>query len=114
MTCRGSLPSDCDTYSQAFAYSIAAGEKFGAIFLHMDEATAKGHIVYALFWSITGTLCTWLGLILLLYSEIKAVTVVSTHAPPSAIFPSGSRSPIQQASPAARARVAGNRRPASH
>eukprot|EP00291_Cryptomonas_curvata_P023551 CAMPEP_0172171682 /NCGR_PEP_ID=MMETSP1050-20130122/12027_1 /TAXON_ID=233186 /ORGANISM="Cryptomonas curvata, Strain CCAP979/52" /LENGTH=411 /DNA_ID=CAMNT_0012843139 /DNA_START=371 /DNA_END=1606 /DNA_ORIENTATION=- len=75
MTCTGSLPSDCDTYSQAFAYSIAAGEKFGAIFLHMDEATAKGHIAYAFFWSIIGTICTWLGLILLLYSEIKAVTV---------------------------------------
>ncbi len=81
MTCTGTLPSDCDTYSQGLAYSIATGEKFGAIFLHMDEATAKGHIAFAFFWSIIGTICTWLGLVLLLYSEIKAVTVVSCITP---------------------------------
>jgi len=75
MSCTGTLPSDCDTYAQGFAYGIAAGEKFGAIFLHMDEATAQGHIAYALFWSILGTVFTWLGLIVLLYSEIKAVTI---------------------------------------
>ena len=78
LSCTGTLPSDCDPYAQGLAYSIAAGEKFGAIFLHMDEATAQGHIAYAFFWSILGTIFTWLGLILLLYSEIKAVTIVSS------------------------------------
>ena len=78
LSCTGTLPSDCDPYAQGLAYSIAAGEKFGSIFLHMDEATAQGHIAYAFFWSILGTIFTWLGLILLLYSEIKAVTVVNT------------------------------------
>lgn len=78
MICTGALPLDCDPYAQGLAYSVATGNKFGTIFLHMDEATAQGHIAYAFFWSTLGAIFTLLGLIILLYSEIKAVTVVST------------------------------------
>ena len=77
MSCTGTLLSDCDPYAQGLSYAVAAGEKFGAIFLHLDEATAKGHIAYAFFWAFLGTAFTWVGLIALLYSEIKAVIIVS-------------------------------------
>jgi hypothetical protein len=43
--------------------------------MHMGEFAAKYHIENVAFWAILGTIFTWIGLIIVLYSEIKAVII---------------------------------------
>ncbi len=41
----------------------------------MGEFAAKYHIENVAFWAILGTIFTWIGLTIVLYSEIKAVII---------------------------------------
>lgn len=43
--------------------------------MHMGEFAAKYHIENVAFWAILGSIFTWIGLIIVLYSEIKAVMI---------------------------------------
>jgi len=74
-TCEGPKSDDCDPYAQILAGFFLFAEKFMGIFMHMGEFAAKYHIENVAFWAILGTIFTWIGLIIVLYSEIKAVII---------------------------------------
>jgi hypothetical protein len=74
-TCEGPKSDDCDTYAEVLSTFFLFTEKFMNVFVHMGEFAAKYHIENVAFWAILGTILTWIGLITLLYSEIKAVII---------------------------------------
>mmetsp|Transcript_5522 Transcript_5522/g.8793 ORF Transcript_5522/g.8793 Transcript_5522/m.8793 type:complete len:387 (+) Transcript_5522:85-1245(+) len=66
---------DCDEYSQMWFYMIAYAHQFGAFFYDLPEYEEKYHLQSMAFWGIMGIVLGWIGVILILYMEIKAVTV---------------------------------------
>ena len=78
---------DCDKIAVLGANVYAGFESALGPLNNMPLLEKKFHIQNFLFWSITGTILTWIGFLIALYAEIKAVLIVSpplpdTHPPP--------------------------------
>eukprot|EP00285_Hemiselmis_virescens_P015422 CAMPEP_0173389666 /NCGR_PEP_ID=MMETSP1356-20130122/12936_1 /TAXON_ID=77927 ORGANISM="Hemiselmis virescens, Strain PCC157" /NCGR_SAMPLE_ID=MMETSP1356 /ASSEMBLY_ACC=CAM_ASM_000847 /LENGTH=408 /DNA_ID=CAMNT_0014346887 /DNA_START=13 /DNA_END=1239 /DNA_ORIENTATION=+ len=74
-TCEGPKSDDCDSYAEILSGFFLFAEKFMGVFMHIGEFAAKYHIEHVAFWAILGTIFTWIGMIIVLYSEIKAVII---------------------------------------
>ena len=75
-TCEGPKEDDCDTYARIMAWVLLTAEKFLGVLMHMGELEAKYHIHNVAFWVVLGHVLGWIGVILVLYSEVKAVLIV--------------------------------------
>ena len=75
-SCEGPKDDDCDTYARMMAVAMLSAEKFFGVFMHMGELEDTYHIQNVAFWLTLGLILGWLGFILVLYSEIKAVLIV--------------------------------------
>lgn len=75
-TCEGPKEDDCDTYAHMMAVVMLTSEKFFGVFMHMSELEDKYHIQNISFFVVLGTILGWIGFIMILYSEIKAVLIV--------------------------------------
>uniref|UniRef100_A0A7S0YRJ6 Uncharacterized protein n=1 Tax=Hemiselmis tepida TaxID=464990 RepID=A0A7S0YRJ6_9CRYP len=74
-TCEGPKSDDCDSYAEILSGFFLFAEKFMGVFMHIGEFAAKYHIEHVAFWAILGSIFTWIGMIIILYSEIKAVII---------------------------------------
>jgi hypothetical protein len=75
-TCQGPKEDDCDAYARMMAFVMLTAEKFFGVFMHMGELEQTYHIENVAFWIVLGATLGWVGFVLILYSEIKAVLVV--------------------------------------
>jgi hypothetical protein len=78
MFCYGPAKVDCDKIAVLGANVFAALEAALGPLNNMPLLEKKFHIQNFLFWSIMGTILTWIGFIMVLYAEIKAVLIVSS------------------------------------
>jgi len=75
-TCYGPSKKDCDRMAITGAdLQLVMDSALGPL-SDMPALEKKFHIHNALFWSIMGTIFTWIGFIMVLYAEIKAVVIV--------------------------------------
>ena len=74
-SCEGPKDDDCDTYARLMAVAMLTAEKFFGVFMHMGELEQTYHIQNMAFWIVLGSILGWLGFLLILYSEVKAVLV---------------------------------------
>jgi hypothetical protein len=77
MFCYGPSKVDCDKIAVLGANVFAALESALGPLNDMPLLEKKFHIQNFLFWSIMGTILTWIGFIMVLYAEIKAILIVS-------------------------------------
>ena len=78
--CYGPAKVDCDKIAVLGANVFAALESALGPLNNMPLLEKKFHIQNFLFWSIMGTILTWIGFLMALYAEIKAILIVSLHA----------------------------------
>jgi len=75
-SCEGPKDDDCDTYANFIAYLLLTAEKFFGVFMHMSELERKYNIESVAFWVVLGSILAWMGVLMLMYSEIKTVLIV--------------------------------------
>jgi hypothetical protein len=76
MFCYGPSKVDCDKIAVLGANVFAALESALGPLNDMPLLEKKFHIQNFLFWSIMGTILTWIGFIMVLYAEIKAILIL--------------------------------------
>jgi len=74
--CYGPSKVDCDKIAVLGANVYAGFESALGPLNNMPLLEKKFHIQNFLFWSITGTILTWIGFLIALYAEIKAVLIL--------------------------------------
>jgi len=76
MFCYGPGKVDCDKIAILGANVYAAFESALGPLNNMPLLEKKFHIQNFLFWSIMGTILTWIGFLMVLYAEIKAILIL--------------------------------------
>ncbi|EKX51019.1 hypothetical protein GUITHDRAFT_103606 [Guillardia theta CCMP2712] len=75
-TCKCSgTEENCDAYSVLWFYGLAYSHQFGSFFYDMPEYERKYHLESMIFWTVLGTILFWLGLLTIIYMELKAVSI---------------------------------------
>jgi hypothetical protein len=66
---------NCDEYSQAWFYALAYAHQFGSFFYALPQYEQEYHLQAMAFWIVLGLVLSWLGIIMVVYIEIKAVAI---------------------------------------
>jgi hypothetical protein len=66
---------NCDEYSQMWFYAMAYAHQFGAFFYALPEYENEYHLQAMGFWVVLGMVLSWIGFIMVVYMEVKAVAI---------------------------------------
>lgn len=66
---------NCDEYSQVWFYAMAYAHQFGAFFYALPLYENEYHLQSMAFWVVLGMVLSWVGFIMVVWIEVKAVAI---------------------------------------